>query len=293
MIRRFRCLFSVSCRRVTEARGFHSRSQVISSLPPLGDQLFGLQLHLCSPFEGHVHQELEATEVLCEVWWGRGRGVEQPAAGAQVALHAGAAEDGGSGGKRVALIPAPEQRLRLHGLQQLGRPVAVHPWVGGRRARLHRRGDGGVTDDGRTVWNEARGGRRRRRGLPQDAVHGGVEAGGVQGALVAALLRPRRGAAVLRGLGAVGEAVPALTPFPGDGELVGVLAVLSQHLGEESSPSVDEPVAHLETNGNEKHAVRKRRRSARLCFASKIPKTRRQTICWFYLGNNNLYNKKG
>lgn len=217
-----------------------------------------MQLHLCSSFEGHVHQELEAAEVLCEVWWGRGRGVKQPAAGAQVALHAGAAEDGGgggSGGERVALVPAPEQRLRLHGLQQLGRPVAVHARhrhrrVGGRRAGLHRRGDGGVTDDGRPVRNEARRGGRGGggSGLPQDAGRGGLEAGGVQDALVAALL----GAAVFRGLGAVGEAVAAFAPFPGDGELIRVFAVFSQHLGEESSPGVNEPVAHLRWGGGDK-----------------------------------------
>ena len=108
-----------------------------------------MQLHLCGPFEGHVHQELEAAEVLCEVWRGGGRGVEEPAAGAQVALHAGAAEDGGSGGERP-FIPAPEQRLRR--LEQLGRPVTVHSWHrgwGGCRAGLHRRGDSGVTDDRR------------------------------------------------------------------------------------------------------------------------------------------------
>lgn len=84
------------------------------SLSPSGDQLFGLQLHLGGPFKGHVHQELEATEVLCEVWRGRGRGVEEPAAGTQVALHAGAAEDGGSGGEWLAawpFIPAPKQCL--------------------------------------------------------------------------------------------------------------------------------------------------------------------------------------
>lgn len=184
-----------------------------------------------------------------EVWWRRGRGVKEPAAGAQVALHAGAAEEGGSGGERVPLVPAAEQRLRLHGLQQLSRPVAVHSrrrWVGGRRAGLHRRGDGGVTDDGWPVRNEAHGGGSRGgRRLPQDAGHGGLEAGGVQDALVAALLAARRGAAVFRRLRAVREAVAALAAFPGDGELIRVFAIFPQHLGEEASPGVDEPVAHL------------------------------------------------
>lgn len=97
-------LFFVTCRRVTEMRSSIAEIQSQSlfhpllSLSPLSDQLFGLQLHLCSPFEGHVHQKLEAAEVLCEVWRGGGRGVEQPTAGAQVAFYAGAAEDGGSGG---------------------------------------------------------------------------------------------------------------------------------------------------------------------------------------------------
>lgn len=80
-----------------DAKSVSSSSSSVNFLP-LSDQLFGLQLHLCSPFEGHIHQELETAEVLCEVWRGGGRGVEQPTAGAQVAFYAGAAEDGGSGG---------------------------------------------------------------------------------------------------------------------------------------------------------------------------------------------------
>jgi len=161
-------LFSVTCRQVTEPRSSTAETKSQSPFPPLlsvsplGDQLFGLQLHLCSPFEGHIHQELEATEVLCEVWRGGGRSVEQAAARAQVALHAGAAEDGGSGGKQLAawpFIPAPEQRLSLHRLQQLSCPVTVHSWhqwVRGCRAGLHRCGDSGVTDDrwpgGHDAW---------------------------------------------------------------------------------------------------------------------------------------------
>lgn len=175
----------------------------------LGDQLFGLQLHLCSPFQGHIHQELETTEVLCEVWRGGGRGVKQPAAGAQVALDAGATEDGDSGGEWLAawpFIPAPQRRLRR--LQQLRSSVTVHSWqggLGGCRAGLHRCGDSGVTDDRRTSRHEprrgGRGGGRGRGGghrLPQDAGHGRFEAGGVENAFVVALVCTGCGTAVFR-----------------------------------------------------------------------------------------------
>lgn len=234
---------------------------LLPSFLPLGDQLFGLQLHLCGPFEGHIHQELEATEVLCEVWRGGGRGVEQPAAGAQVALHAGATEDGGSGGEWLAawpFIPAPEQRLCR--LQQLRSSVTVHPWhrgVGGCRAGLHRGGDSGVTDDRRTSghepWGRGRGVRRGYGGghcLPQDTGHGWFEAGGVENAFVVALVRNCCGTAVFRGLGAVGEAVTSFATFPGYGELVGVFAIFPQHLWEKSPPRVNEPVAHLRETGD-------------------------------------------
>lgn len=241
---RLSCGFVLCC---VHKRVLELRSKVWGS--PLGDQLFGLQLHLCGPFQGHIHQQLEAAEVLCEVWRSGRWGVEEPAAGAQVALHAGA-ENGSSSGRLVlaarSVVAAPEQRLSLQGLQQLRRSVAVHP----RRRRV---GDSGVTDDGGPGGHEARGGGRGgRRGygrghrLPQDAGHGGVEAGGVEGPLVAHLLRPRGGAAVFGGLGAVGEAVAGLAALPGDGELVGVFAVFPQHLWEKSPPCVDEPVAYLE-----------------------------------------------
>lgn len=82
-------------------------------------------------------------------------------------------------------------------------------------------------------------------GLPQDAGNAGVEAGRVEGAFVTGLLCARSRTAVFRGLGAVREAVTSLAPFPGDGELVGVFAVFSQHLWEESSPGIDKPVTHL------------------------------------------------
>lgn len=125
--------------------------------------------------------------------------------------------------------------------------------MGRRCAGLHRRGDSGVTDDRRPGGHEARGGGRGgwrgyRRGhrLPQDAGHGRLKAGRVEGSLVAHVLGPCSGAAVFGGLGAVGEAVTGLAAFPGDGELVGVFAVFPQHLWEKSPPCVDEPVAHLE-----------------------------------------------
>lgn len=233
---RLSCGFVLSCvqKKSHWTEEFHIRDVKSVSHPssPLGHQLFGLQLHLCSPFEGHVHQELEAAEVLCEVWRGRGRGVEEPAAGAEIALHAGAAEDGGG---EWPFLPASEHCLGLHGLQQLSRPVAVHSWhrrVGGCRAGLHGCGDSGVTDDRGPVWNEARrgrrgdwGGHRVRHGLPQDAGNAGIEAGGVEDALVACLLCACSRTAVFRGLGAVGEAVTDLAAFSGDGELVGVFAV--------------------------------------------------------------------
>lgn len=244
----------------TELRSRDAKSvSPLVSLSPLGDQLFGLQLHLCSPFQGHIHQELEAAEVLCEVWRGGGRGVEEPAAGAQVALHAGAAEDGGSGGERLAarpFIPAPEQRLSLYGLQQLGRPLTVHSQrrgVGGCRAGLHCCGDSGVTDDrrpgGHEPWRGGRGGWGRYGGghrLPQDAGHGRFEAGGVEDALVVALLCTCCGAAVFWRLGAVREAVTGLAAFPGDCELIWVFAIFPQHLWEKSPPRINEPVAHLQ-----------------------------------------------
>lgn len=153
-----------SVRSSTDETQSQSRFPPLLSLLSLGDQLLGLQLHLRRPFKGHIHQELETAEVLCEVWGGGGRGVEQPATGAQVALHAGAAEDGGGGGERLAawpVIPAFEQRLR--GLQELSSPVTVHSrhrGVGGCWAGLHRRGDSGVTDDRGTSGHEARRGGR-------------------------------------------------------------------------------------------------------------------------------------
>lgn len=222
-----------------------------------------MQLHLGSPFEGHVHQELEAAEVLCEVWRGRGRGVEEPAAGAQVALHAGAAEDGGSGGEWLAawpFIPTPEQRLSLCGLQQLSCPVRVHSWhrgLGGCRAGLHGCGDSGVTDDRWAGWHEPWGGGRgggrgygRGHCLPRDNGHGRFEAGGVENTFVVALLCTCCRAAVFRGLRAVREAVANLATFPGYGELVRVFAIFPQHLREKSPPCVNEPVAHLEKTNN-------------------------------------------
>lgn len=246
---------------------------------PLGDQLLGLQLHLCSPFEGNIHQELEAAEVLCEVWRGGGRGVEEPAAGAQVALHAGAADDGGSGGERLAawpFIPAPEQHLCS--VKQLSCPVTVHSWhrgVGGCRAGLHCCGDSGVTDDrragGHEPWRRGNGGWRGyggRHRLPQDAGYGGLEAGGVENAFVIALLRTCCRAAVFRGLGAVREAVASLATFPGYGELVGIFAIFPQHLWKKPPPRVNEPVAHLQTN-KKIRAVRKAHHMAHLCSASQ------------------------
>lgn len=255
-------LFSVQ-KSVSSAE-FCSRGQarpappvpVSSFLLPLGDQLFGLQLHLCRAFQGHIHEELEAAEVLRQVWRGRGRGVEEPAAGAQVALHAAAADDGGGGGGgggRVderAFVRAPGRCLR--GLKGLRRPLAARR-VRGRRAGLQSCGDSGVTDDRRAGGHRPGGGRDGGwrghgggRRLPQDAGCGRLEAGGVENALVVGVLRPARRAAVFGRLGAVGEAVARFAAFPGDGELVGVFAVFPQHLRQEPPPCVDEPVAHLQ-----------------------------------------------
>lgn len=127
---------------------------------PLRNQLFGLQLHLSSPFEGYIHQKLKATEVLCEVWRGGGRGVEQAAAGAQVALHAGAAEDGVGCGE-WPFVAAAEQSLSLYGLQQLDCPLRVHychRGAAGCGTALHRCRDSGVTDDRWAGGHEHRGG---------------------------------------------------------------------------------------------------------------------------------------
>lgn len=149
-----------------------------------------------------------------------------------------------------AFVRAPGRCLR--GLICLRRPVATRR-VRGRRAGLQSCGDSGVTDD-RRAGGEQPGGRRDggwggyggRRRLPQDAGHGRLEAGGVQNALVVAVLGSSRRAAVFGRLGAVGEAVAGFAAFPGDGELVGVFAVFSQHLWQEPPPRVDEPVAHLQ-----------------------------------------------
>lgn len=235
--------------------------------------MFGLLLlHLsCCPLEGHVHQELEATKVcLREVRRSRGRRVEQPTAGAQVALHAGVAWDGGSGRNWLAawpFFPAPEQPHSLCRMQQLSRPINVHARHagegGGGGAALHCRGDSGMTDDRRAGGHWPRGGRggggRRRRwghGLPQDAGHSGFEAGGVDDPFVVALLHACGSAGVFGRLRAVGEAIPSLDAFSGDGELVGVLAIFPEHLWEKPPPSVDEPVAHLEKTTAKTDSVR-------------------------------------
>lgn len=68
----------------------------------------------------------------------------------------------------------------------------------------------------------------------------------MEDALVVALLRTCRRAAVFGRLGAVGEAVAGFAAFPGDGELVGIFAVFPQHLWEKSPPCINEPVTHLE-----------------------------------------------
>lgn len=297
---RLSCGFVLCCVQTSHwtQRSFIVETQSQSLFPPLlvlfpylGDQLFGLQLHLCSPFKGHIHQELEATEVLCEVWRGGGRGIKQPAAGAQVALHAGATEDGGSGGEWLAawpFIPAPEQHLC--GLQQLSSSVTVHSWhrgVGGGRAGLHRCGDSGVTDDRRTSrhepWRGGRGGWRGYGGghcLPQDAGHGRFEAGRVENTFVVALVCTCWRTAVFRGLGAVREAVTSFATFPGYGELVGVFAIFPQHLWEKSPPCINEPVAHLvKTTIKKKTCCEKAASHGSLMFCLAISKK----ICWYTL----------
>lgn len=217
-----------------------------------------MQLHLRRPFQGHIHQELEAAEVLCQIWRGRRRGVEEPAAGAQVTLHAAAAADDGGGGRmdKRAFVQAPGRCLRA--LKCLCRPLATRR-VRGRRAGLQSCGDSGVTDDRRAGGDQpggrrdgGRGGYGGRRRLPQDAGHGQLKAGGVENAFVVAVLGAGRRAAVFGRLGAVGEAVARFAAFPGDGELVGVFAVFPQHLRQEPPPRVDEPVADLQRRQEER-----------------------------------------
>lgn len=149
-----------------------------------------------------------------------------------------------------AFVRAPGRCLR--GLKCLRRPVATRR-VRGRRAGLQSCGDSGMTDDRRAGGDHPRGRRDGgwggcggRRRLPQHAGQGRLEAGGVENTLVVAVLAAGRRAAVFGWLGAVGEAVASLAAFPGDGELVGVFAVFSQHLRQEPPPRVDEPVAHLQ-----------------------------------------------
>ena len=134
----------------------------------LGDQLLGLELHLRGPLEGHIHQELEAAEVLGEVWGRRRGSVEQPAAaGAQTALQGGAdgGQEGGDGGRGddiggqgdgghggcgrggVLVLTVAGGRVLLAPRGACRPPVRLRGDHEGGDAGLHRRGDSGVTDD--------------------------------------------------------------------------------------------------------------------------------------------------
>lgn len=93
-----------------------------------GEELFGLQLHFCSPLQRHVNQQLEAAEVLGEVGRGGRRCVEQAALGADVPFPT-----------------TPEQAGHVCERQLRG---PLHPEARRRADALRGCGDGGVADDG-------------------------------------------------------------------------------------------------------------------------------------------------
>lgn len=92
---------------------------------PSGNKGICLPLHLGTPLQGYVHQQLEATEVLGEVRGGGWRGVEEPRLGARAAPQ---------GGCHLSLA---QTVTGLHGLGDRHAGVRGVP------------GDGGVTDDSR------------------------------------------------------------------------------------------------------------------------------------------------